>query len=84
MIVPVSTMPVFMLRYIVMTNKAPKRNHLDTMMAGVEIDGVWVAPVEISVLEESTKIRVTVAEGKKHEVCSLGDSSLISFSRNAW
>ena len=38
------------------------------MMAGVEIDGVRVVPVEVSVLEESAKMRVIIADGKKHEV----------------
>ena len=51
-----------------MTDKAPKRSHLETMIGGVEIDGVKVVPLEISVLEDSTKLRVTVAEGRKHEV----------------
>ena len=55
-------------RYIVLADKAVKRGHLDTMMAGVEIDGVRVAPVEVSVLEDSCKMRVIISDGKKHEV----------------
>ena len=54
--------------YIVLADKAVKRGHLDTMMAGVEIDGVRVAPVEVSVLEDSCKMRVIISDGKKHEV----------------
>ena len=42
------------------------------MMEGVEIDGVRVIPVEVSVLEDSTKMRVIIADGKKHEVRGVG------------
>lgn len=38
------------------------------MMGGVEVDGVLVKPEEISTLEGSLRLRVVVAEGKKHEV----------------
>lgn len=38
------------------------------MMGGVDIDGVRVVPEEIGTLEDSLKLRVVVAEGKKHEV----------------
>ena len=51
-----------------MTNKTPRQNHLEAMLAGAEVDGALVAPLEVSVLEDSTKLRVVVAEGKKHEV----------------
>lgn len=42
------------------------------MMRGVEIDGAQVVPEEISTLEESVRLRVVVAEGKKHEVGAEG------------
>lgn len=38
------------------------------MMDGVDIDGVRVTPEEISVLDGGVRLRVVVAEGKKHEV----------------
>ncbi|KAG1661395.1 hypothetical protein FOA52_005688 [Chlamydomonas sp. UWO 241] len=53
--------------YVVLVDKSPKRSHLDTIMAGAEIDGVKVMPEEVSILEGSTKLRVVVGEGKKHE-----------------
>jgi 16S rRNA U516 pseudouridylate synthase RsuA-like enzyme len=40
------------------------------MMGGVVIDGSLVQPEEVSSLEESVRLRVVVAEGKKHEVSS--------------
>ena len=42
------------------------------MMSGVEIDGVHVAPQEVGTLEDSSRLRVVVADGKKHEVGLLG------------
>ena len=51
-----------------LVDKAPSRSQVDGMMAGVVIDGVQVLPDEISVLEGGTKMRITVSEGKKHEV----------------
>lgn len=54
--------------YVVMVDKAVKKGHLETVLAGAEVDGVHVAPEEVSVLEDSSKMRVVVSEGKKHEV----------------
>lgn len=38
------------------------------MMQGVVIDDVLVQPEEVSLLEESVRLRIVVSEGKKHEV----------------
>jgi hypothetical protein len=38
------------------------------MMRGIDIDGVHVSPEEVTTLEEATRLRVVVKEGKKHEV----------------
>ncbi|GAX75936.1 hypothetical protein CEUSTIGMA_g3379.t1 [Chlamydomonas eustigma] len=71
--------------YIVMVDKVPKRHQLETLLAGAEVDGVHVSPVEVSVLEESTKLRITVAEGKKHEGTAVagGEEGIDSIMVNA-
>lgn len=57
--------------YLVLVDKAPTKAQIKGMMAGVIIDGVQVMPEEMEVLESGVKLRVTVAEGKKHEVSML-------------
>jgi 16S rRNA U516 pseudouridylate synthase RsuA-like enzyme len=47
-------------------------SQVKTMMGGVVIDGTLVQPEEVSSLEESARLRVVVAEGKKHEVRGQG------------
>lgn len=48
--------------------KAPAREQLRALAAGGEVEGAFVAPVEVEVLDDATKLRVVVQEGRKHEV----------------
>lgn len=54
--------------YMVLVDKTPRRNHLDAILAGAEVDGTFVQPKEVAALEGSNKLRIVVGDGKKHEV----------------
>ncbi len=49
-------------------DKTPRRNHLDAILAGAEVDGTFVQPKEVAALDGSNKLRIVVGDGKKHEV----------------
>lgn len=60
--------------YVVLTEPAPSQRHLQKIAAGCTVDGVFVQPVA-AVLDDSdrtklNRVRVVVAEGRKHEVRS--------------
>lgn len=46
----------------------PVVSQLARMYEGVEVDGTLVVPVEVEGQGELERVRVVVAEGKKHEV----------------
>ena len=55
-----------------LTEPAPSQRHLQKIAAGCTVDGVFVQPVA-AVLDDSdrtklNRVRVVVAEGRKHEV----------------
>lgn len=54
--------------YIVGLAKPPSREALEGLARGAEVEGVFVSPLEVEVLEEATRVRIVVEEGKKHEV----------------
>lgn len=61
--------------YVVLTEPAPSQRHLQKIAAGCTVDGVFVQPVA-AVLDDSdrtkvNRVRVVVAEGRKHEVREL-------------
>ena len=57
---------------MVLTEPAPSQRHLQKIAAGCTVDGVFVQPLA-AVLDDSdrtklNRVRVVVAEGRKHEV----------------
>lgn len=54
------------------TEPAPSQRHMQQIAAGCTVDGVFVKPVDV-ILDDSdrtklNRVRVVVAEGRKHEV----------------
>jgi len=53
--------------YLVRTNKEITDSHLRKMMDGTSVEGAWVKPVSVKKMRRGT-FKVTVKEGRKHEV----------------
>ncbi|GIL66228.1 hypothetical protein Vafri_19759 [Volvox africanus] len=57
--------------YVVGLDKDASRPQLRALAAGTEVAGTFVSPLEVEVLGDPRRLRVVVAEGKKHEVREL-------------
>lgn len=53
--------------YLVKVNREVTHDHLVRMSEGVEVEGSFIKPIRVRKVRRGT-IKVTVAEGKKHEV----------------
>ncbi|PNW86738.1 hypothetical protein CHLRE_02g095121v5 [Chlamydomonas reinhardtii] len=57
--------------YVVGVEEDASRQQLETLAAGTEVAGTFVSPLEVEVLGDPRRLRIVVAEGKKHEVREL-------------
>ncbi|KAG2427628.1 hypothetical protein HXX76_012279 [Chlamydomonas incerta] len=57
--------------YVVGVEADASRQQLETLAAGTEVAGTFVSPLEVEVLGDPRRLRIVVAEGKKHEVREL-------------